>query len=170
MSMTVRTAPSLLVTRRAGEGFIAASPRRGRRYSLDPDRCGGRMVSAGQVLICAIAAALYWTGLGWLIAGRIFPEAPLRLALAPALGWAAFSAAALPILLVIGFTDANLALIVDFAELEHGPPIGDPQCEIEILLDDQHGSSAPAALFLQRGRDAVHDGGLQPFRNLIDQQ
>ncbi len=69
------------------------------------------MVSVGHVFICAIAAALYWTGLGWPLAVRIFPEPPLRLALAPALGWALFSAASLPILLVIGFTTANLALV-----------------------------------------------------------
>jgi hypothetical protein len=52
-----------------------------------------------NILLCAAVAILFWTGLGLPLARRIVPERAIALALAPALGWAVFNAAALPVLL-----------------------------------------------------------------------
>jgi hypothetical protein len=45
------------------------------------------------------------------LAHRLAPTRPLALAMAPALGWAVFNAAALPILLVVGFGRTSVAVL-----------------------------------------------------------
>jgi len=62
------------------------------------------------VVLCAVAAALFWTALGFALARRLVGPA-LALPIAPALGWAVHSAAALPILLLAGFSTTTVALV-----------------------------------------------------------
>ncbi|MEA2753742.1 MAG: hypothetical protein QOJ54_31, partial [Aliidongia sp.] len=65
-----------------------------------------------NILLCAGLAILLWTAIGWPLAHRILADRALALACAPALGWAVFNAAALPILLVAPFTRPVLAALV----------------------------------------------------------
>src|SRR5215216_7903563 len=65
------------------------------------------MASMLDALVCALAAMLLWTCLGLPIARRLLPG-PLALPLAPALGWAVHSAAALPVFLLVGFSKATV--------------------------------------------------------------
>jgi hypothetical protein len=75
------------------------------------------MASLSNVLLCAITATVFWTCLGLPLARHLAPERPLTLAIAPALGWAVFNAAALPILLVAGFTQSTVAILCGVALL-----------------------------------------------------
>ena len=61
------------------------------------------MPSAGAVLLCGVAALLYWGLLGLALSWRLAPISLSR-PIAPALGWALHSALALPIYRVVGFT------------------------------------------------------------------
>ena len=69
------------------------------------------MASLSNVLLCAIAATAFWTCIGLPLARHLAPERPLNLALAPTLGWAVFNAAALPILIIVGFNWLTLAIL-----------------------------------------------------------
>jgi hypothetical protein len=62
------------------------------------------------VVLCAVAAASFWTVLGFALARRLVGPA-LALPIAPALGWAVHSAAALPILLLAGFSTTTVAIV-----------------------------------------------------------
>jgi hypothetical protein len=62
------------------------------------------------VVLCAVAAASFWTVLGFALARRLVGSA-LALPIAPALGWAVHSAAALPILLLAGFSTTTVAAV-----------------------------------------------------------
>lgn len=64
-----------------------------------------------NAVLCAAVAGLVWTSLGLALARWVGVERGLALAIAPALGWAAFNAAALPLLLVLGMTRATVALL-----------------------------------------------------------
>jgi hypothetical protein len=72
------------------------------------------MASTFDALVCAVAATLLWTGLGLPLARRLLP-APLALPLAPALGWAVHSAAALPIFFLLGFSRAAVLALTGLA-------------------------------------------------------
>src|SRR5258708_22822312 len=61
------------------------------------------MASTFHVLACGAAALLFWSFVGFALSRRLAPRA-LALPLAPALGWAAHSALALPVYGAIGFT------------------------------------------------------------------
>ena len=65
------------------------------------------MASTLDALVCAVTATLLWTCLGLPVARRLVPGA-LALPLAPALGWAVHSAAALPIFILVGFSRATV--------------------------------------------------------------
>jgi hypothetical protein len=69
------------------------------------------MASGWNVGLCAIAATLFWSAIGWPLGYRMSSDRSLGLALAPALGWAVFNAAALPIFLVVGFSVASVATV-----------------------------------------------------------
>jgi hypothetical protein len=69
------------------------------------------MVSLLHVLLCATMAVLFWTAFGYPIARMSVPAGWSALAAAPALGWAAFSAASLPVLPIVGFTPAAVAAL-----------------------------------------------------------
>ena len=73
------------------------------------------MVSTLDTLVCAVTAVLLWTCLGLPIARRVAPGA-LALPIAPALGWAVHSAAALPVFFLVGFTK-NIVLVVTLVAL-----------------------------------------------------
>ena len=85
------------------------------------------MPTALNVIICAVGATLFWTCLGLAIARRLVDHS-LALPIAPALGWAVHSAAALPILMLVGFSAATVfilaaaALVVSLASLFAGSP------------------------------------------------
>ena len=63
------------------------------------------MASLLNATLCAIVAAAFWSLLGYALARRLFPR-PLAFGVAPVLGWAAQSAATLPIFFLIGFFPA----------------------------------------------------------------
>ncbi|HXZ02858.1 MAG TPA: hypothetical protein VEI03_22910 [Stellaceae bacterium] len=69
------------------------------------------MPSLSNAVLCAAVAGLVWTSLGFALARWIGVERGLALAIAPALGWAALNAAALPLLLTLGLTRATAALL-----------------------------------------------------------
>lgn len=69
------------------------------------------MPSLANAVLCAVVAGLVWTSLGLALARQVGVERRLALAVAPALGWAAFHAAALPLLLVLGLTRLTAALL-----------------------------------------------------------
>ena len=69
------------------------------------------MPSLGNAVLCAVVAGMVWTSLGFALARRVGVERGLALAIAPALGWAVFQAAALPLLLIIGLTRLTAALL-----------------------------------------------------------
>ncbi len=70
------------------------------------------MASISQVLLCAVAAILLWTSLGYPIARAVVPAGWSALATAPALGWAVFSAAALPLFFLVGLTSATAVTLL----------------------------------------------------------
>jgi hypothetical protein len=59
--------------------------------------------------LCAVAAASFWTVLGFGLARRLVGPA-LALPIAPALGWAVHSAAVLPILILVGFSTTSVSI------------------------------------------------------------
>lgn len=70
------------------------------------------MPSLWHALLCAAAATLFWTGIGFPLARRVAPERGIALAFAPALGWAVFNATAFPILLLAGFDRWILFILI----------------------------------------------------------
>jgi hypothetical protein len=67
------------------------------------------MAATLNVFICAAVALVLWTGIGLAVARRIVPGL-LAWSVAPVLGWAVHSAALLPILGVVGFSRATVAV------------------------------------------------------------
>ena len=68
------------------------------------------MPNALVVVLCAVAAASFWTVLGFALARRLVGPA-LALPIAPALGWAVHSAAALPILILAGLSATTVSIV-----------------------------------------------------------
>lgn len=68
------------------------------------------MPSALIAGLCAVAAASFWTVLGFALARRLVGPA-LALPIAPALGWAVHNAAALSILLLVGFSPTTVSIV-----------------------------------------------------------
>jgi hypothetical protein len=71
------------------------------------------MASPLNAVLCALAATAFWTVLGYALSRHVLPRG-VALGAAPVLGWAAFSAATLPILTLIGF---SLAAVVGLVAL-----------------------------------------------------
>ncbi|MBO0716838.1 MAG: hypothetical protein J2P55_05820, partial [Rhizobiales bacterium] len=61
------------------------------------------MASPINAVLCALVGTAFWSTLGYAIARYLLPRV-LALGAAPVIGWAVFSAAALPILNLIGFS------------------------------------------------------------------
>jgi hypothetical protein len=68
------------------------------------------MPSLGHVCLGALAATLYWTLVGHPLARQLM-SGRLAWAIAPALGWAAQSAAAFPLFLLVGFSFTSAFLV-----------------------------------------------------------
>lgn len=68
------------------------------------------MPAVSNILVAAAAALLIWGGLGLSVGRLIVPGRGLAMAIAPALGWALFNAAAQPLLLFLPFDRLVLAL------------------------------------------------------------
>ena len=66
------------------------------------------MASPVNAVLGALVATAFWTVLGYALARHVLPRG-LALGAAPVIGWAAFSAASLPILSLIGFS--SLAVV-----------------------------------------------------------
>lgn len=68
------------------------------------------MASTLNVFLCAGLATLVYACIGLPLAARVAPR-PLALMLAPALGWAVHSAAALPLFFLIGLSRASVVVV-----------------------------------------------------------
>lgn len=62
------------------------------------------MASTSHALLCALAGGLFWTFVGLGLARRLVPAPALAGTVAPVLGWAVHSAAALPLFSLLGFS------------------------------------------------------------------
>jgi hypothetical protein len=69
------------------------------------------MASATNVFLGAAAALLTWTLIGLAVARAVLSERVLHWPVAPALGWAAHSAATLPLFMLIGFNRGTVAIV-----------------------------------------------------------
>jgi hypothetical protein len=67
------------------------------------------MASPINAALCAMLATAFWSLLGYALARHLFPRA-LAMGAAPVLGWAAHSAAALPIFYLIGFSSIKVTV------------------------------------------------------------
>jgi hypothetical protein len=61
------------------------------------------MASPGNAVLCALVAAAFWTVLGYALARHVLPRV-LAIGAAPVIGWAVYTAATLPILVLTGFS------------------------------------------------------------------
>jgi hypothetical protein len=68
------------------------------------------MASPVNAVLGALVATAFWTALGYALARHVLPKA-LAIGAAPVIGWAAFSAATLPILTAIGFSTPAVVVI-----------------------------------------------------------
>jgi hypothetical protein len=85
------------------------------------------MATLSATILCSLLALLLWMPVGFLIARRLPLERDLRLAAAPALGWAVQTVVALYATMLGGFTPANvlgataLVCVAAFLLPAHGP-------------------------------------------------
>lgn len=68
------------------------------------------MASTANAALCAIIALAYWSLLGYALSRHLLSCA-LAVGAAPIIGWAAYSAATLPIFILIGFSTAKVLLV-----------------------------------------------------------
>jgi hypothetical protein len=66
------------------------------------------MASPVNAVLCALIATAFWTLFGYAIARQLLPRV-LALATAAVIGWAAHSAVALPVFLLLGFSPIEVA-------------------------------------------------------------
>ena len=66
------------------------------------------MASAVNAALCALVATAFFTAFGYAIGRHVLPRV-LALGAAPVVGWAAFSAATLPVLTLVGFSSPAVA-------------------------------------------------------------
>jgi hypothetical protein len=77
------------------------------------------MASSANAALCAVVAAVFWTGLGFAIARLLLPRA-LATGAAPVVGWAMHSALALPILTLTGFSAISVVSLAILAAIGGG--------------------------------------------------
>jgi hypothetical protein len=77
------------------------------------------MASTINAALCALVAALFWTGLGFAIARPLLPRA-LAIGAAPVVGWAIHTTLALPILTLAGFSAVSVMSLAVFAMIGGG--------------------------------------------------
>jgi hypothetical protein len=86
------------------------------------------MASPLNAVLCAAVAAAFWTLLGYALARHLLPR--VALGAAPVIGWAVFSAATLPIFILIGFSPftviatAALCAVIAGVSLRARPAMG----------------------------------------------
>src|SRR3979409_1909211 len=68
------------------------------------------MPTALDMVLCAVVAVVFWSVLGLAIARRLVTPS-LAWPIAPALGWAAHSAATLPVMMAVGFSSATVMMV-----------------------------------------------------------
>jgi len=68
------------------------------------------MASSINAVLCALAAIAFWTLPGFAL-GRLLLPRVLALSIAPVLGWCVYNAAALPILVVVGFAPLAVTIV-----------------------------------------------------------
>jgi hypothetical protein len=96
------------------------------------------MASPINAVLCALVGAAFWSALGYAIASHLLPRV-LALGAAPVIGWAVFSAAALPILSLTGFSTlmvialAALGLVLAGIGLRHPPAAAGPPTDLKWL-------------------------------------
>ena len=106
------------------------------------------MAAPLNAVLCALAGAALWSVLGYAIARHLLPRV-LALGAAPVIGWAVFSAAALLILNLIGFSALTViglaALGVGLASIgwprpsaAPGPPIDLKWLAAAVLAASSH--------------------------------
>ena len=77
------------------------------------------MASSANAALCALVAAIFWTGLGFAVARILLPRV-LAIGAAPVTGWAIHSALALPILALTGFSAILVVSLVVLAAIGGG--------------------------------------------------
>jgi hypothetical protein len=106
------------------------------------------MASPINAVLCALVGAAFWSALGYAIARHLLPRV-LALGAAPVIGWAVFSATALPILSLIGFSPltviglAALGLVLAGIGLRRPPAAPGSPTDLKWLA-----TAAIAAAFL----------------------
>ena len=73
------------------------------------------MASISNVILGSAAALLVWTCIGLAVARAVLPQRALWWPVAPALGWAVHSAAALPLFMLIGFNRITVTIVTVLA-------------------------------------------------------
>ena len=58
----------------------------------------------------------------------------------------------------------------DLAHFQYGPPVGDTEGKIQVLLDDEHRGSVSRSFIAQNARRCIDNGRLQAFRDLVNEQ
>ena len=94
------------------------------------------MPSLIMIIPAALVAALFWAGLGWPVARRLVP-AGLAAGAAPTIGWALYSALALPVLSIVGFswpatTGFTLSCAAVSAWMWRRPAVSVPECSMKL--------------------------------------
>jgi hypothetical protein len=96
------------------------------------------MASPINAVLCALVGAAFWSAFGYAIARHLLPRV-LALGAAPVIGWAVFSATALPILSLIGFSTltviglAALGLVLAGIGLRQPPAAPGPRSDLKWL-------------------------------------
>jgi hypothetical protein len=123
------------------------------------------MAAPLNAVLCALAGAAVWSVLGFAIARHLLPRV-LALGAAPVIGWAVFSAAALPILNLIGFSTLTViglaALGLALASIGLRRPLAasepiDPKWLVSVAIAVAILALAPAlALLPKYSESGVH--------------
>jgi hypothetical protein len=97
------------------------------------------MVANESVLLCAVAMAIVWTGIGWAIMLRL-ATSPIALLFAPALGFAVHSVIALPIFRLVGMGRSAVLAVTALclgaavaAICLHWPPVSEKGTQSQAL-------------------------------------
>jgi len=95
------------------------------------------MASPINAAICALAGAAFWSVLGYAILRRLVARS-LAAGLAPVVGWAAHSAATLPIFTLTGFSRSAVLIVVLLCAIAGGASLW-----WRAVNEDKHGPSVP---------------------------
>lgn len=105
------------------------------------------MAALSNAALCALVAAVFWSLVGYALARHVVPRA-LALGTAPVLGWAVHSAAALPILSLIGFTPWSVLAVGGLSALAAAAALALPQAKADPVVVPAWAFAAAAVLAL----------------------